>query len=1571
MRKLRLILLALVGLLSSQMTEAQRVSAYHQWFNTNKIQSWYWDQVTDVNASFLQVNANGGLGFGVGGAADAFQEAQFNNFIAVAKQNGKKIFISIGGASELQALNFRNISQNQARCNTFADNVVNFCNTYGLDGIDVDWEPFSTNPTTQPTPAEWDRLIKAVHDRIVVYEQGGGRNLELTAAVFPWEFNNSHVTTSCYQYFDHLNLMVYDFGGPGWQNHSLNVPGNNFTSGGKYRGWDIEAACIDYWNVTKGLPKSKMVLGLPFYGRSAEWSFNANDFRNYRDILASDASANTKNSSSGWQYNGQSTINRKTTYALDNGLKGVFFWEWTGDGTNESTSLQKEVTAAIDATGGCARPDLGDEQVICGVQDIDLNAGVSASEYTFEWFKDGTKINGASSVDYTADAPGTYRVVITSTTNPCSRESAVLISDQYGDIPPLDDASLCGSTAYDGDATINGFENLNYSWSDGTNGPVISVTTPGTYTVTVSDPFGHCADKTSSFTASENTVNVSVDPVCNASDDAHYVISGPGNFSWYTAETGGNLLGNEAELYRRQDLGAVWIQKTGGATNYTVGLPYDNEAPDDEFSGPGNGDYNSAGTADARLQFDVKQNLTITQFTARIASTGDLDVVIYDENENVFLTETVNLEFEGLVDVPVSFELPPGRYFLGMPDAQQWAQKNPTFGQDIGYGSFGGPAGSMDLDGVIDFISTNCKCENDYGLDIVNWYAGFYDIQVSTGQVCPRVSAEATVDPSVCLGVSVLINEPGDNASFGFNEDVTISAEVIDDDGGSLTSVVATINGQTINLTNTTGNTYTGNWNTGTTTLTDEDLTVTGTNSNSVTGSNSVKVNVANNNQDPTATLSANPNTNIVEGDIVDITFGGTDPDGDNLNVTIELNGTTQSWSSVYQWTAVAGTNVISVTVDDGNGGTDTEQITLTVATDNPPTADLTVNPNTNVVAGDELTVSFGGTDAEGPLAGTSIRLNNVAQSWTSPYTWTAVEGVNTFELTVTDSKGQTDVETVVVNVAANQDPIITLDASATTGVKDDVITFTWSAVDPEGDLSSVEISLDGSTQNWTSPHDWTATTGQHIIQVTAVDGFGNVVSDDITVNITDPLNNAPTVTLTVSPTTGVETGDLVTISWVSDDTDGNVVSEDLLINGQTVSISNGGTWIAEEGNNTISITVTDDKGATSSDQETVTVTTPINQDPTVSLSVLPNTNVKTGDPVTISWISDDNDGNVVSEVLTINGQSVSVSNGGTWVAELGSNVIRILVTDDQGATAFDEVVVSVSDPNNDNPVVNLTLSPSSNIQVGDQVTVSWTATDDGSIASEVLEINRQTSSIANGGIWIATAGQNTFRVTATDDKGANAFDQVSINVTSGGGNDNEATITFVSPTNGETVGTIAYEVVAEVSDIDGLSTVQLKVVDPNATFPFNQPSYYTLTDDGTGTFSGTWNPITNTNFVLSIVSTDQNGGTTESGTISVTVDSDFGVGLDDDLDPFKLSMVVYPNPAQDNAMIDFNIQNSGSGNLALYDLSGNLVKEISNGAFSSGIQSSNINIEELTSGVYVIKLTVDGEYIVRKFVKE
>ncbi|MCP4521446.1 MAG: T9SS type A sorting domain-containing protein [Cytophagales bacterium] len=1532
MKKTKLLLLTCLLTLMGLDAMAQRVVAYHQGFRNNQFQSWYWDYVTDVNYSFLQISSSGGVGLGADGNADPTQQTFFDDFIRDAKAQGKHINISVGGASKVQAERFEANTNTLAQARNLASKIVAFAKNNGLNGIDIDWEP--ENQNDQPASQNWINLMQALREEIT----SSAPTLELSAAVFPFKWNNDFVTPASYQYVDHFNIMVYDFGGD-YAHHSLDIPAGDR----EYGGQDVEVACINYWTNVKGLDKTKMVLGLPFYGRSANWSYSQNDYKLYRDILALGGSA-TADAQGQWRYNGQTTIKRKTSYAITNGLKGVMMWEVVGDATTKDKSLLVSIDEEITAAG-CPKPNLGEDQNICGIASIELDASLAATDYTFKWYKNNSEISGATGKTYEATAPGAYKVVATKKGSDCFQENVAILTDEIGEIPTLSDASLCGGAAYEADATVPGFDGVAYSWSDGSSTvgqeSKLSVTSPGTYTVTVSDPQGHCDSKTASFTASENNIDVQFENVCNTGDEAHYVIqNADGNYGWYTAETGGNLLGNETELYKAVDGQPVWVQKTGGATNYTVGLAIDNEEAEDDFSGPGNGDYNTAGGADLRLQFDVLQELTITQFTARVATKGDIDVIIYDESGKALQTETVNLEWEGEYDFPVNFKLSPGRYFLGMPDAQQWAQKNPVFGEDIGYGTFGGEAGAMDLDGVIDFISSNCKCEGDpeYGLDIANWYAGFYNIVVSTGQVCPRVSFEAVVDENdpkcATFAPDVTITAPDNNFQMETSGSVTLEANATDSDGTveTVRFIVKNEGGSTVKTLNATENG--GNW---TATLEDLDagtytVIATATDDDSETGeSDAITITVGEANNIPTITFIT-PN------------------DGDKVPV---------------------GQNVgLSVNVSDADGKDDLDKVVYTIK------------------------------DGQGGLI-TELTNTDVDFLFYEEYAFNDA-GTYTIEAKVTDKKGGSATATVSITIEEenNEDPIVVINEPANTSVKlPNTVNFDVTATDNDGSIQSVTVEVNGeSVQMSNSGSSYTGTwdpanagEGTYTATIKVTDNKGGVTTKTVTITIlAEDANLPPTIVVTapVSSPVTILTTETLDISATITDEEGTVQS--VTIDGENVSGS-GDTYATTfskttAGTYSVDIVATDNEGASSTKTIEIIVEKP-NEAPIVTIDSPSNgaTVVVTKGDNTIPIISTITDDVTVSNVVvTVNGKTIAETNSGdtytaNYIANAGGDVtVVVTATDNKGVETSETITFTVDDQINSDSDISIELDAET-VRVDEELGISVIATDDEGIADvsitvtdnsdqSVEDVNSSTSGSSTTGTWTPNkTGSFTITVTVTDNKGNTYQETKTITVSEA---NQDPTITLFVKNDGKDVEEGVAVLVGTVLNLS---------VDANDDGPITKV-YYKIEHDGTqvsgdkitGTkgddFATTWTASAVGEFTISAYMTDSDGIKVFSNEIVVTVDVQDAIA---EANAAKMNYTVYPNPANDITTISFDLEESANTSVVVYNAQGQAVSSVVNAELNADTHTFDIDASELPSGLYFIQLIANDTLAIQRLIVE
>lgn len=750
MKRLSLLLLAMIIVAVSSF--AQRVIGYYAGWE-QAYTSVQYDKLTDVNYAFAEPKTNNTVGF-----SDSYQLGLFQTFINYVKNQQTlnkniRVNISIGGASDVLASRFKTIGSSTSGAKAFAKSCVDFCLQYGLDGIDIDWEPVVASDANAFT-----NIMKELRNEI----NARASHLQLSAAVFPEGFQgtngvpNAGVTSASFSYVDYFSLMVYDYGKPDFENHS---PA------------DRADDAVNYWVNTKGLNKSKIVLGLPFYGRSAYWAYNRNDQIKYSQLVAQygGAAAAGADKQGNWRYNGQATIKNKTTYAINEGLKGVMIWEISQD-VSGTYSLLKAINDAINAAG-CPKPDLGAAQNICGKTSVTLASGLDATTTSFVWKKNNQIISGANGATYTATSGGVYEVEATKKGTSCTKTSIVSV---IAEIPAVDignDIPLCGSQTVEVDATSE-VPGLNYTWKKGTT--IVSTTakvqinSPGTYSVTVSDPKNQCATVSASVTASTAALSMQGDNVCKGNEAHLKVLSSGGPYSWFDAQTGGNFvhLGNDYK-FSPSATTTLWVQNTGGSINAVIGQPYSS-------GNAGNWEKGERGTGDQYyLIFDAFQDMRIDSVTIWYGGAEDAkDVITFtvtDKNGNVVGTGTGTTNGHKKQRLAVGIDVPAGTgYKLSAGDkANIWIDKNP-WGENLDYPF------------VNNFMQiTHCEAKSEGSLVIKNWYVGFWDWKVSTGETCDRVPVTATVKN--CTPPTVTVTASKNPANIG--EKVVVTAKGTDNDG--------------------------------------------------------------------------------------------------------------------------------------------------------------------------------------------------------------------------------------------------------------------------------------------------------------------------------------------------------------------------------------------------------------------------------------------------------------------------------------------------------------------------------------------------------------------------------------------------------------------------------------------------------------------------------------------------------------------------------------------------------------------------------------------------------------------
>ena len=162
-----------------------------------------------------------------------------------------------------------------------------------------------------------------------------------------------------------------------------------------------------------------------------------------------------------------------------------------------------------------------------------------------------------------------------------------------------------------------------------------------------------------------------------------------------------------------------------------------------------------------------------------------------------------------------------------------------------------------------------------------------------------------------------------------------------------------------------------------------------------------------------------------------------------------------------------------------------------------------------------------------------------------------------------------------------------------------------------------------------------------------------------------------------------VQTNQSITITGSGSDSDGSITSYQWKEGSTILSNAASFTYTAPSsaGTHTLTLTVTDDDGATGSDTMVVTVTNPpaANQAPTADAGS--DKSVQTNQSITITGSGSDSDGSITSYQWKEGSTILSNAASFTYTApsSAGTHTLTLTVTDDDGATGSDTMVVTVT----------------------------------------------------------------------------------------------------------------------------------------------------------------------------------------------------------------------------------------------------------------------------------------------------
>ncbi len=272
-----------------------------------------------------------------------------------------RTLISVGGWE--WSGRFSNMASTASRRETFAWSVAEFLAVHGFDGVDIDWEiPVSGgkegNAYRAADKENFTLLLKELREKLDAQGKKDGKRYLLT---FAGGAGKNHVNNiqmkSIAQHLDFGLVMAYDIHGFTDKYTDHNAPLYGSAAPSPQFVWSVDQS-VKAWT-SAGFPKSKLVVGVPFYGHrysnvKGGGTGIHKTYKGYKSVDYDDIVSQYLNNKSytryygaagrtPWLFNGSTYITyedakslaEKAVYINNQGLAGAGIWELSqnADGT--------------------------------------------------------------------------------------------------------------------------------------------------------------------------------------------------------------------------------------------------------------------------------------------------------------------------------------------------------------------------------------------------------------------------------------------------------------------------------------------------------------------------------------------------------------------------------------------------------------------------------------------------------------------------------------------------------------------------------------------------------------------------------------------------------------------------------------------------------------------------------------------------------------------------------------------------------------------------------------------------------------------------------------------------------------------------------------------------------------------------------------------------------------------------------------------------------------------------------------------------------------------------------------
>ena len=353
---------------------------------------------------------------------------------------------------------------------------------------------------------------------------------------------------------------------------------------------------------------------------------------------------------------------------------------------------------------------------------------------------------------------------------------------------------------------------------------------------------------------------------------------------------------------------------------------------------------------------------------------------------------------------------------------------------------------------------------------------------------------------------------------------------------------------------------------------------------------------------------NAGGDRSIMIGSSVTLKASGVDIDGSivTYNWSEDGNSLSNKQSFTYKPTTL-GANTLTLTVTDNDNLTATDSILITVV-DKPNTAPTAKEASYTLEEDTSKSITLEGDDIDSDALTYKVVVNPTygRLSGDAPnLTYTPNDNYNgsdSFIFITNDGKADSKRTKITLTVTkVNDRPIINPRETIQTN-EDSTKKFTLSATDTEGDTLTYTITT--SPTNGTLTHKGAEFTYSPKANYNGSDSFGiksndgSSDSDEVTIMISvTAVNDAPTVDAGADASTTV--GKTVRLTATASDIDGEIKSYRWFEGDRELSKTQTATYIPTTvGAHTLSVTVTDDKGATTTDRVLITATAKPNTTP-------------------------------------------------------------------------------------------------------------------------------------------------------------------------------------------------------------------------------------------------------------------------------------------------------------------------------------------------------------------------------------